>query len=445
MRNFLGFALLAPLVMSCVLQPSNDCCKLDCECDVCLDPKGIDCNPDMSMDGAQGTDSGMDGALPDGGPDASQSCTSHAECTAASAPACLVATGTCVECTVDNTMACTEAGEACNATTNRCENLQCTKDEDCTQVEGLPVCDEDGTCVECTVERTNACPVGEKACRADTHECVECTAENNGCAGDTPHCSADFSCVQCNVDANCTDPSRAKCDTASHECVPCDDSAQCANRSDRRHVCNADECVECTREEAAACNVQGVQYVCDPATHACDSERKAHSKTLCNLCVDDEDEGCKAQVDCVSNDECQDDQACVEVPAGAGVKVCQKIKQDGNVCPRPYGRVTEDPVATADGASVRVCTLATATTCQAHADYRQKRCGTPQPGDPSQDVMNSGDDTKCGVPSQSDGYCVHFDALNQYLCTVPCNNNVLDCPEGAPSCDATSAPDLCKL
>jgi hypothetical protein len=206
--------------------------------------------------------------------------------------------------------------------------------------------------------------------------------------------------------------------------------------------------VQCSKDQAQACEQSGTQYVCDPQSHACDLTRKAHSKDACNICVDSQDDGCKSHPDCISDDECQVGQACVDVPAGAGTLVCQQVFTDATVCQRPYFGSTNAPVPSADGPDVTVCTFRTATTCQAHADYSNKRCGTPLASDPNQDQPNSADNTKCGAPGIDDGYCVWFPSQHQYLCTVPCNNNVGDCPafNTKATCDqVTTQLALCSL
>jgi hypothetical protein len=185
--------------------------------------------------------------------------------------------------------------------------------------------------------------------------------------------------------------------------------------------------------------------VCDAGKKACDLDRKVRSKTLCNGCVDSGDLGCQAHDDCVSDDECLEGQACVDVPAGGGLRVCLQVKDPQSACKRPYTAITAAPVSSADGQNVTICTFSTDTTCRAHADYRQKRCGTPKGDNADEDEMGSGDDAKCGVDGRDDGYCVLLQALNQYLCTVPCSNNVLDCPDTAPKCDSTPTPDLCTF
>ncbi len=275
------------------------------------------------------------------------------------------------------------------------------------------------------------CPVSAPKCAKRVCSACQLQADCSARTA-TPACDvASGACVACNADGDCASEANAKCDVQQHACVACDDDAQCAHVAGK-NVCLAGACVECTREKATACSVGGATYVCDPTSHACDAGRKARSKRLCNACVDALDTNCKARADCVSDDECQIGQACVDVPAGGGMKVCLQV-QATTVCPRPFGGLTA--VSSADGPAVTVCTFSKATTCQAHADYKNKRCGTPKAGAPAEDEAGSGDDSKCGVSGLADGYCVFWDTVLQYRCTVRCGA-VIDCPPLVKMCGA---------
>lgn len=319
----------------------------------------------------------------------------------------------------------------------------CDRDDQCALHTNAPACVA-GSCVECSADNTTACTADKPVCDVSEGACVQCTgADQSVCAGQGRVCLRDgHDCVGCNDDDDCRTAENSRCDPDTHECTPCDDDSQCSDVPGKP-VCLAGTCVACTREKAQVCNVAGTQYVCDPQTHSCDLQRKARGKTLCNVCTDPDDTDCKARPDCISNDECQANQACVEVPAGGGLKVCQHIRDD-SPCPRPYIGETMNPVPSADGPSVKVCTFRLGTTCQAHSHYSNKRCGTPKPGNPDEDQPNSGDDSKCGI-GNGDGHCVLFNTQNQYLCTVPCNNNVSDCPSGASACNNAVSPNLCTL
>ncbi|HEX6242943.1 MAG TPA: hypothetical protein VFZ61_18650 [Polyangiales bacterium] len=287
------------------------------------------------------------------------------------------------------------------------------------------------------------CEGATPECNVNTTACVACLADDAGaCQGKL--CSNANACIECRTNTDCKNPAASVCDVGSGTCVGCTDGndGQCAHIQGKG-VCSAGSCVQCRRDKADACSMAGAQYVCDATTHACDFQRKLHSKTLCNACVSAADTGCKAKLDCVSDDECQTGQACVDVPAGGGKKVCQQFVS-GSPCPAPYTKLTDSAAASADGPAVKVCTFAVATTCMAHAHYRVKRCGTPSASNPDQDVPGTGLDSKCGEENIADGYCVYSEAFKQHLCTVPCNANNNDCPNQV-VCDTLPTPDRCTL
>ena len=256
-------------------------------------------------------------------------------------------------------------------------------------------------------------------------QCVACSATERGACTESQQCDVlAGACVECLQQTDCKDPKASVCDSTTHKCKACGvSSVSDCDHVAGKNVCSAGECVECTAAKLEACAQAEKQYVCNPTSHACDLTREVHSKTLCQQCVSDQ--------------ECLAGQACVDVPAGGGERVCLAI-ETAAACPRPYAALTPAPVATADGASVNVCTFALATTCQAHREYRNKRCGTPKVGTPSEDQDGSGDNNKCGVAGLDDGYCVFSNAVKQYLCAVPCTSVTLDCP----AMDSTSCSSL---
>jgi hypothetical protein len=286
------------------------------------------------------------------------------------------------------------------------------------------------------------CPGDKPVCIANTKQCVTCTATDKGACGADQVCDAiKGECVQCLSNTDCKEANASVCDTQTRTCKGCSESSaaeQCGHIAGKG-VCSASECVQCTSEKLSACLSNGTQFVCNASTKACDMNRKARSRRDCSNCVDNQDAVCTATLDCVSNLECQDGQACVAVAAGNGRKVCQVLYSETAACPRPY---IDAPFAVdADGKNVRVCSLRNAGTCKAHADYTRQRCGTENPSKPSEDLPSTGDNTKCGETNVDDGICVYSDGLKQHRCTVPCANENNDCPAAeagpGPSCLTT--------
>jgi hypothetical protein len=293
----------------------------------------------------------------------------------------------------------------------------------------------------CTRGCEPACTASAPVCNGGT--CGACT-DDRPCAAfaATPHC-IDGACVACATHADCTDPANAACDPATHACVPCVPATSgpdeaCAHFPSAP-VCSAGACVECTADKDELCGTN----VCDAQNSACDPTRAKRSKSVCN-CPPGQTT-CDAPAPCVSDDECQDGQACVDDKAGAGGYVCMTVKTADNFCARPF--VKAETVTTVDGTSLSVCTYATAATCQAQADWRQRRCGTPRSDNAELDQPNSGDNAKCGAEGVDDGLCVLDSARGVYRCTVPCKNSVDDCPSDSSRCafDATAARTVCSL
>lgn len=299
-----------------------------------------------------------------------------------------------------------------------------------------PVC-EAGRCVGCTkhddcgrFESTPACASGA---------CVACTADKKTlCTGPTPACDTlRNQCVQCVERSDCSSATASVCGSG-HVCEPCATSADCSHIAGK-NVCLAGTCVECTASELSACRSSPVggdpiQYVCDPTMHACDRTRIARGKNLCETCISDL--------------ECAESALCVDVPAGAGQRVCQPVFRQAGSCTRPFISVTERALTTADGQQARVCTLRVdGATCEAHRQYSNTRCGSSDPAAPMQDLPGSGDASRCGASGKDDGYCVWLEGIAQYRCTVGCNNDVVDCPTTAQACGsvASLSTPVCRL
>jgi len=306
------------------------------------------------------------------------------------------ASGASTACTSSDT--CPADAPACMG--NAC--VGCTAHDQCTRFAATPACGPQGTCVPCTTDEVRACPAAAPTCDPSANQCVQCVN-----------------------DTRCGDPQRSACNATAHTCEPCSASDDCAHIPGK-HVCSEGACVECTRGNISACSesVVGeappIQFVCNPVSHTCDRTRAARSKQTCE--------------NCVSDLECSSGNVCVDVPAGAGNRVCQQVRTTA-ACPRPYVSASLQSVLTADGEErVIVCTFGLDTTCEAHRHYRNQRCGTPIAPGATQDIEGSGNNARCGAAGRDDGFCIWHSALRQHLCTVHCNNNVVDCPVDAATC-----------
>jgi hypothetical protein len=285
------------------------------------------------------------------------------------------------------------------------------------------------------------CTSPRKVCLPDK-SCVEC-AKKEDCSDGKSCLVANNTCVECLDDKACAGNAAASvCNLDTHRCEPCTDGADMGCRMvTGKSVCKAGSCVECTQAKRTACQTEGAQpAVCDAALNTC-TKRGIDSTVVCG--------------ECLSDDECAGDSACVGVAAaGVGKKVCQPIFRTGTtICARPYTKLTPDPVVTADGQSLKVCTLS-GSTCKAFSDYRNTavRCGTPASApNEALDLAGSGDNARCGLVDQNDGYCVRVEAQGRYYCTVACSDAALDCPPTVsdvkclPTMHSSGTASLCTL
>lgn len=134
-------------------------------------------------------------------------------------PACDVATNTCVECvastdckdsakplcdtTANHCVACLKQADCTAATASACNAgvcSACSKDEECSTISGMGVCDA-GTCVQCTVAKESVC--SGNSCDPAAKQC---TAIPLGTVNYCQPCSADSECIggnQPDPDARC--------------------------------------------------------------------------------------------------------------------------------------------------------------------------------------------------------------------------------------------------
>ena len=167
------------------------------------------------------------------------------------APTCIIATGVCVECSVDQDCAGDSGHPVCNLIHGQCS--ECATSADCGLAE--PVCDvQAGECRDCLID--SHCPVGA-ACGGD-HKC-HATCTSNGDCGDPNKSFCDVlgskECVACLIALDCSDPTRPICN--DYKCVGCAIDADCT--APGLPVCKGDVCVEC----------DGDQDCTDPAFPKC--------------------------------------------------------------------------------------------------------------------------------------------------------------------------------
>ena len=220
---------------------------------------------------------------------------------------------------------------------------------------------EAGTHDDATAPSLCDCSDEQPVCLEGSGLCVQCTqAQDQACVGATPVCHpAESRCVGCLLNGDCTAASASVCGE-DFACQACESDSDCAH-IEGKHVCDAGECVECTAAERTACRTSdGEPAACDGRAREC-TEHALGATSTCGTCVSDA--------------QCAEGQACVElmVPGGeADVSAgffCQWVREGGGRAPttceevRPFSNsLTGVASVDAPDALLEICTLR-ASTC----------------------------------------------------------------------------------
>lgn len=282
--------------------------------------------------------------------------------------------------------------------TDTCTDTDCSVEPGCEP--GFHLCD--GSCVSDTSSKT--CGDRCQPCPSAPNGRTTCDQGACGIECDAPFTwsPAAQACVQCQSDTECTEVSASSC-SPTGVCVACTADAQCAHLG-ATPICAQGVCVACTDEDASACGPNS----CDPATHTCtDTPRGA--LLSCQTCV--------------SDSECQPEQACAPMDFKGVTRekmFCLPIASPD--CQGGFPTlVTRD---SANGVSTDFCTLnEELTTCEGFADYGA-RCA---------------DASECGVPGFFDSLCEPID-FDSAACTFSCTSSE-ECPTISMMGCATGAPD----
>lgn len=300
------------------------------------------------------------------------------------------------------------------------ECVECVRNDHC---DGALECDDEtNTCIcaggthdcdgECVSsddpahcgDRCEPCPDEEGAqAVCDGSECgLECEAGFDICSG--PDCETH--CVECEANADCTDPLRPRCEAGACEsCVDADDCAHLADAS----ICDPDTqaCVECSLEDMSACENNS----CDPGTGEC-TDTPINSLSFCEACVADI--------------ECSHGQRCVPMffkgqPRPGGYCLYEEGDQG---CSGPAS-IPLERQSVSGAASARYCGINEAVlTCEALHDYG----------------LSCEADDECGTPDLDDAMCTWFSGdITEYRCSHNCDDD-LDCNVGA---YCASPADIC--
>jgi hypothetical protein len=269
-----------------------------------------------------------------------------------------------------------------------------------------PVCDESNfTCVECLPDRPDACPDTAPICDAETLTCI------------------------CETDADCKNPTAARCALETQQCVECDDDAQCDDVDGlppQNNACNPEGvCVDCTPETEAETCPGG--FSCDPRLVTC-TETTVGSRAVCETCV--------ADSECGDDGFVSDDFRCVpmfylspDIPfPDTGDGFCLQIFAPGG-CSQPYAIRISDRRSLSDSTLRSYCGInENLATCPAvRALDLNRPCA-------------SGEDTDCPVG----GLCRAVGGLAN-RCTYPCSDETQcdEPPNPGSTCDSSDTLDYC--
>lgn len=287
---------------------------------------------------------------------------------------CCVGTSGDAECQATGVGQCESCAVACDDdATSGCTDRQCVCGTGAACSGDTDLCDDaTGTCVECDIDDDCADPEGQ--CVAGV--CLECDfpgGNNAGCADTTPVCASDGTCEACDndddcdgilvcdmasgrctgctgVNTGCSNPLPA-CNGTTNSCEACDDDADCVGNPDGT-ICSGGVCGPCNRDTddgcsgtTPACRESGDTSACQPCSTkaevctddglACDSTGSCVDCTFVNndvtceiasadpanctcrdtpatpYCDDDQTvRGSRTCVECLVQDHCGD-QACV--------------------------------------------------------------------------------------------------------------------------------------
>ena len=133
---------------------------------------------------------------------------------------------------------------------------------------------------------TVSCPADRPLC-SDALACVQCTADDDSyCTEQGLLCDvASSNCIACAGDADCTDPTKSRCD--NNVCVPCTEPGHCEGIEgigDGESACVDNVCVDCTPATEDNTCVGGV--ACNPDTNECTTVQIG-SLDVCEECVAD--------------------------------------------------------------------------------------------------------------------------------------------------------------
>jgi hypothetical protein len=265
----------------------------------------------------------------------------------------------CVECTVDNDCANNNNGHTCNLATHTCG---CgVSDNNCPALPGphqcvggtcktcdnnndgcsnpTPLCLNNTSCVECTVDNdcannnnghvcdlathTCGCGANDNNCPAapGPHQCVggtckTCDNNNDGCSNPTPLCLNNTTCVECNANADCNGNNKGHhCTLATHTCDCNNSDANCPGALPQ---CVSNVCQLCDPANDAGCGMS--EQCVDVPPPAC---------FICDAGNPNEDRGCTGGTpECVAG-VCQVCDPADDSPCAGGTPLC---KADGSAC-----------------------------------------------------------------------------------------------------------------
>jgi hypothetical protein len=324
-----------------------------------------------------------------------------------------LSSGSCAQCTADNKTACTGATPACDVASGNC--VACNTDNECPSAMRAKCDVTSHACVPCDAKaQCTHVMGGVGVCTAGN--CVQCSATDlTACTGTSrPYCATNGNvCVACNVNQDCTDPTRPTCE--NNICRACRNEADCSGKTSggtALDACYSGQCVDCrisTTDTKQDLGCTG-SFACNPATRTCTTRAKG-AAIVCGSCVADS--------------ECAANYRCVMLQFGGADRGGYCLKRQASGCEARF-RVPLNGRRSLSGAAVdNYCGISEAnTTCEAVSKFG----------------------TAC--PTQDDEECASAGAvcrnIGSWVCSYPCGTS-LECQDNPPiMCPASGTDKFCR-
>jgi hypothetical protein len=337
--------------------------------------------------------------------DKCEQCVTNGDCSGVPGdPVCDPATGTCVAC--DGDTDCHDPGHPfCDTSDHQC--VQCKTDGECNDGNfcngteacvagscthpGNPcvapqVCDETkDKCEQCVTNGDCSGVPGDPVCNPQTGTCVACDGDGDCHDPSHPFCSPGHTCVECRSDGECNDGNFCNgteacvAGTCTHPGSPCAAPSVCDEGGDRCVQCTSD--AQCTNPAAPVCDTGGGTCVQCNGDAQCDDGNVCNGGETCvaHTCHAGTLLGCDDGNPCTA-DSCNPGSGCLHAGVGDARDGSCETVTDSALCPIPDNTLRlidlQNPTAGATGGVVQNDYLLNATN-PGQAYYNVFYSGTP--------------------------------------------------------------------